>query len=73
MSRFEKRLAELKAAQDAVGHHEDTDPMSRTSIESFVRGFDLSAAAVRLIVDRWDQDAHRHYRSGYADGMEHDQ
>lgn len=72
MSRaYEKRLQRLKQSQDATGTTPiDNTPMHRGSREAFVRGFGLSAAATKQLVDKWEADVAAHYHLGHAEGVE---
>lgn len=47
-----------------------TSRRTRAEVESYVRGFGLSAAAVRRVVDEWCADADRAERCGYDTGYE---
>jgi hypothetical protein len=70
---YEKRMVRLQAIQDATAGTKGTqvpEPMHRTSREAFVRGFGLSAAAVKQLVDRWEADAAATYDNGFDDGRE---
>jgi hypothetical protein len=68
---YEKRMARLQAAQEATGRAPaPAGPMHRASREAFVRGFGLSAAAVKQLVDRWEADAVACYDKGFDDGRE---
>jgi uncharacterized protein (DUF1810 family) len=57
---WEKQVASARAAVDSVGaRRERNEPMLRSEVESFVRGFNLSAAATRRMVDEWMADRGR--------------
>lgn len=47
-----------------------TEPRSRSEVESFVKGFGLSSAATRQIVEQWIDDIHLAFDSGYDQGAE---
>lgn len=47
-----------------------TEPRSRSEVESFVKGFGLSAAAIRQIVDEWCQEINLARSTGYGDGYD---
>lgn len=47
-----------------------TERRSRSEVESFVKGFGLSAAATRQIVDEWCQDISLARGTGYDDGYD---
>ena len=75
MSRHHDRL--IRQAQEATrpAQHprQRTEPMTHQEIESFIKGFGLSAPATRRIVAEWTADAARArsdgYDSGYQDGQ----
>lgn len=57
---WEKRIASARAAVDSVGVRRDrADPMLRSEVEAFVRGFNLSRAATQRMVDEWMADRGR--------------
>jgi hypothetical protein len=58
MSRaYEKTIQRAQEVVASVGQRpERTEPRSRAEVESFIKGFGLSAAAVRQIVDEWCTD-----------------
>lgn len=65
---WEKKIAKARAAVSAVGvRHERSEPMLRPEVESFIRGFNLSEAATKLIVDEWMADQGRARSEGYDD------
>jgi hypothetical protein len=65
---YEKNVQRLKQAQRAVGQPpERTDPRTRAEIESFIKGFGMSAAATRQIVDEWHADQGRAHRAAWDD------
>ncbi len=47
-----------------------TAPRTRAEVESFVKGFNLSAPAVRRIVDEWLADTGRATTTAYNAGYE---
>lgn len=68
---YEKRLARAQAAQAAVGQRpERTEPRTRAEVESFVKGFGMSAAATRRVVDEWMADQERTRDKAYDEGWE---
>lgn len=77
MSRHHERT--IRRAQEAaasVGQREDTDPWPSARIESFVKGFGLSAAATRRLVDAWTADQQRARDAGWeshADSVYYDE
>jgi hypothetical protein len=65
---YEKGVQRLRQAQKAIGQPpERTEPRTRKEIESFIKGFGMSAAATRQIVNEWHTDQTLSYRAGYAD------
>jgi len=64
---WDKQIAAARAAVDEANTRTlwDNDPMSHREIESFIRGFGLSAAATRQIVDRWMEDQNRATQQGW--------
>jgi hypothetical protein len=74
---YEKRLARAQATQAAVGQRpERTEPRTRQEVESFVKGFGLSAAATRRVVDEWMADQERARDAGWeahADSVWYDE
>jgi len=57
---YEKRIRRAQEVQASVGRPaERTEPRTRAEVESFVKGFGLSAAATRQIVDEWTADQAR--------------
>lgn len=74
---YEKRIRRAQEVQAATGRTpERTEPRSRQDIEKFIRGFGISAAAQRRIVDEWVADAERHRDAGWeshADSAWYDQ
>lgn len=57
---YEKRIQRAQEVQDSVGQRpERTEPRTRAEVESFVKGFGMSAAATRRIVDEWMADQER--------------
>lgn len=69
---YEKAISRAQASQEAAGRTpERTTPRTREEIESFVKGFGMSAAATRRMVDEWHADQDRAYSAGWearADG-----
>lgn len=45
-----------------------TEPRTRNEIESFVKGFGLSAAATRQMVSAWTEDVDLARQDGWDDG-----
>lgn len=72
---YDKEIDAAKAFVDVRKRQARREPMSRTQIESFIKGFGLSAKATRQIVDVWDADTTNWnsagYDSGYADATEY--
>jgi len=72
--RWEKRI---DRAVRPVGRLAEPDrPMDRAEVVSFVRGFNLSAAATRHLVDKWMEDQERAREAGWnshADSVWYDQ
>ena len=67
----EKLIRDVQAATAEVGQRpERTDRMTRAEVESFVKGFGLSARATRQLVAAWNADADRAHREGYDSGQE---
>jgi hypothetical protein len=65
---WEKRIVAAREAVAAAGAPlEAPGPMTPEQIESFVKGFGLSAAAVKQVVSRWTGDQARAYSRGYDD------
>lgn len=59
---WEKQIAHARAAVAQVGARQPRgagDPMLRSEVESFVKGFGLSAAATRRLVNEWMADRQR--------------
>lgn len=53
-----------------------TEPMGRSEVESFVKGFGMSAVATRRMVDEWMADQDRGYQQGWnahADAASYDE
>lgn len=78
MSRYYDK--EIAAAQEIVAEvgrkPERTEPRTHQEIESFVRGFGLSAAATARIVAEWEADSQRARDAGWeshADSVYYDQ
>lgn len=74
---YEKGIQAAQEVQASVGRTaERTEPRSRQEIESFVKGFGLSAAAVRRIVEEWAADSQRARDAGWeshADSVWYDE
>jgi len=74
---YEKGIRAAQAAVAEVGApRERTEPRSREEVESFVKGFGMSAAATRRIVDEWCADQQRARDAGWeahADSVYYDQ
>lgn len=78
MSRaYEKEIRRTQAAQAAAGSPpERTEPRTRAEVESFVKGFGMSAAATRRMVDEWMADQERARDAGWeshADSVWYDE
>lgn len=71
---WDKRFAAAQEAVASVGQrmpqHGYGEPMSRREIESFVRGFGLSAAATRRIVTAWTEDQDHAHEAGWESHAE---
>lgn len=68
---YEKRIARAQATQAAVGTRpERTEPRTRAEVESFIKGFGMSAAATRRVVDEWMADRQRAHDEAYDQGWE---
>lgn len=68
---WEKRIKSAQAAVASVGQRpEPTGPMTRRQVESFVKGFVVSPAAQRRMVDAWMADQGRARSEGYDEGQE---
>lgn len=67
MSRHhEKGIRDAQEVVASVGARpEPAEPMTREQIESFVKGFGMSASATRLMVDRWVFDAAKARDAGW--------
>jgi len=67
MSRhYEKGIERAQQAAASVGQKaEETEPWTAQRIESFAKGFGLSAAAVRQVVAAWTADQRRAYDQGW--------
>lgn len=72
MSRHHDKLIQsaAEAAAQAGQPPPRTAPRTREEVESFVRGFGLSAPATRRIVAEWIADTDRARTVGYSDGYE---
>ena len=74
---YEKGIRRAQEVVASVGApRERTEPRSRAEVESFVKGFGLSAAATRRIVDEWCADQERARDAGWeshADSVWYDQ
>lgn len=72
---FDKGITAAREVVASIGQPTGpAEPMTREQIESFVRGFGLSAAATRQVVSRWTADQaaaeSRGYDNGYDSGRE---
>jgi hypothetical protein len=68
---YEKRIRRAQEVQAAVGARpERTEPRTRAEVESFVKGFGMSAAATRRVVDEWMADQARTASKAYDEGWE---
>lgn len=57
---WEKQIAATRSAIESVGVRRGrSDPMLRSEVEAFVRGFNLSRAASKRMVDEWMADRAR--------------
>lgn len=74
---YEKRIARAQATQAAVGvRPERTEPRTRREVDSFIKGFGLSARATARIVDEWMADQQRARDAGWeshADSVWYDE
>lgn len=72
MSRhYEKGIARAQETAASAGKKpEETDPWTSQRIESFAKGFGLSAAAVKQIVAAWTADQRRAYDHGWESGAD---
>lgn len=63
---YEKEIRRTQEVQDSIGQREPrTEPRTRAEIESFVKGFGMSAAATRRMVDEWYADTGRARDAGW--------
>lgn len=63
---YEKGIRRAQEVQASVGQRpERTEPMRREEVESFVKGFGMSARATRRIVDEWMADQDRANTAGW--------
>lgn len=63
---YEKGIRRAQEVVASVGQRpERTAPRTRAEVESFVKGFGLSAAATRRIVDEWMADQGRAESAGW--------
>jgi hypothetical protein len=63
---FEKGVRDSQEVVASVGQRpERTEPRSRAEVESFVKGFGMSAAATRRVVDEWMADQQRARDAGW--------
>lgn len=68
---YEKRIRRAQEVQASVGQRpERTEPRTRAEVESFVKGFGMSAAATRRVVDEWMADQQRARDKAYDEGWE---
>jgi hypothetical protein len=74
---YEKGIQAAQEVVASVGQRpERTDPRTRAEVESFVKGFGMSAAATRRVVDEWMADQQRARDAGWeahADSVYYDQ
>lgn len=74
---YEKGIRTAQAVVANVGQRpERTEPRSRAEVESFVKGFGMSAAATRRMVDEWCADQERARDAGWeshADSVWYDE
>lgn len=72
MARHHDRLISRSRDAVAAAGQSPARTARRTpaEVESFVKGFGLSAAAVRQLVDEWRADADRAYSAGVDDGVD---
>jgi hypothetical protein len=68
VSRHHDKLIEQLTAPEPRAQR--TEPRTHGEIESFVKGFGLSAAATRQLVSAWTEDVGRAWNQGYAQGDE---
>jgi len=65
---YEKRIRRAQEVVASVGQRpERTEPRTRQEVESFVKGFGLSAAATRRVVDEWMADRERARSAAWAE------
>lgn len=71
---WEKRVARTRAAMASVGATKTRKPrecpMSTEDVESYLRGFGLSAANARQIARTWIEDQSQAHQQGYSQGQE---
>lgn len=76
---WEKSIKQAKAAVESTGvtaPRGDAEPMTRAEVESFVKGFGMSASATRRMVDEWSADSDRAREAGWeshADSVWYDE
>jgi hypothetical protein len=68
MSRHHEKL--IKALTEPEPKQRRTEPRTCEEIKSFVRGFGLSAAAMRQVVEAWAGDVQLAREAGWADGYD---
>lgn len=63
---YEKGIEEARLTVAQVGAPPArTEPRTRDEIESFVKGFGVSAASVKRIADEWCEDSQRSRDAGW--------
>lgn len=67
---WEKKIRAAQSTVEQIGLFDRTEPMLRGEVESFIRGFNLSAPSVKLIVDAWMADQEQARDQGYHDCRE---
>jgi hypothetical protein len=63
----DKLIAQLTAPEPQPRR---TEPRTRQEVESFVKGFGLSAAATKRVVDAWVEDVDVAHSAGYDRGYD---
>lgn len=66
---YDKQIDAAKHAVEETSKRR-AERLSRDQIESFIKGFGLSATSTRLIVKTWGADAELAYDAGYQAGSE---
>lgn len=63
---YEKEIRRTQEVQASVGRApERTEPRTRAEVESFVKGFGMSARATARMVDEWMADQDRARDAGW--------